>query len=317
MIKRIVIYTITFVCILFVYRALLYTGIKKNKAGIFNKYNELFLKEGNTYDVLFLGSSRAEMHFNPMVFDSITGLNSYNMGISGASPNISLALLKTYCQKHQKPKFIIFNVDYFWLQNDTDRLNDFPRYFPYLENSYLRNELSKLDNRFNSFYYNPLHSLPYTQIDYLSASLHGWLNISGRYDSLMHKGYQTSEVKDLNTENGSTAIKGFISSKNRADINSLIHFSKTNHIQLVLVTSPVLGGGNNQVTNKTSLSKQIKTIALVNHLPYYDYTDSITFDNKSLFADDLHLNRKGAHKFTTDFSTIFHNNLVHNTLFNK
>ncbi len=317
MIKKIIIYIIAFFCLLFVYRAFLYTGIRKNKAGIFNKYNELFLKEGNTYDVLFLGSSRAEMHFNPKVFDSITGLNSYNMGISGASPKISLALLKTYCQQHQKPKFIIFNIDYFWLQNDTDRLNDFPRYFPYLGNTSLRNELSKLDNRFNSFYYNPLHSLPYSQIDYLSASLHGWLNISGKYDSLMYKGYQTSELKNIDSENTSTPINGFISPKNRTDIDSLIYFTKTNQIQLVLITSPVLGSGNKQVTNKTILSKQIKTIALVNHLPYYDYTDSLTYNDKYLFSDDLHLNRKGALKFTADFSTIFHNNLAHNTLFNK
>ena len=317
MIKKIIIYTIAFFCLLFVYRAFLYTGIRKNKAGIFNKYNELFLKEGNTYDVLFLGSSRAEMHFNPKVFDSISGLNSYNMGISGASPKISLALLKTYCQQHQKPKFIIFNIDYFWLQNDTDRLNDFPRYFPYLGNTTLRNELSKLDNRFNSFYYNPLHSLPYTQIDYLSASLHGWLNISGKYDSLMYKGYQTSELKNIDSENISTPTKGFISPKNRTDIDSLIYFAKTNNIKLVLITSPVLGSGNKQVTNKTILSKQLKTIALVNHLPYYDYTDSLTYNDKYLFSDDLHLNRKGAYKFTAGFSTIFHNNLVHNTLFNK
>lgn len=317
MIKKIIIYIIAFFCLLFVYRAFLYTGIRKNKAGIFNKYNELFLKENNKYDVLFLGSSRAEMHFNPKVFDSITGLNSYNMGISGASPKISLALLKTYCQQHQKPKFIIFNIDYFWLQNDTDRLNDFPRYFPYLGNTSLRNELSKLDNRFNSFYYNPLHSLPYSQIDYLSASLHGWLNISGKYDSLMYKGYQTSELKNIDSENTSTPINGFISPKNRTDIDSLIYFTKTNQIQLVLITSPVLGSGNKQVTNKTILSKQIKTIALVNHLPYYDYTDSLTYNDKYLFSDDLHLNRKGALKFTADFSTIFHNNLAHNTLFNK
>ncbi len=317
MIKKIVIYVIAFTCILFGYRAFLYTGIKKNKAGIFNKYNELFLKEGNTYDVLFLGSSRAEMHFNPMVFDSITGLNSYNMGISGASPKISLALLKTYCQQHQKPKFIIFNVDYFWLQNDTDRLNDFPRYFPYLENRSLRNELSKFDNRFNSFYYNPIHSLPYTQIDYLSTSLHGWLNISGKYDSLMYKGYQTSELKNIESENKSAPISGFISPKNKADIDSLIYYCKTNNIQLMLITSPVLGNGNKQVNNKTILSKNLKNIALINHMPYYDYTDSLVYNSQTLYADELHLNRHGALKFSQSISLVFDNILSKKALFNK
>jgi hypothetical protein len=306
-----------FICLLFVYRAFLYTGITKNKQGIFNKYNELFLNKGNTYDVLFLGSSRAEMHYNPKVFDEITGLNSYNMGISGASPKISLALLKTYCNQHQKPKYIIFNIDYFSLQNDTDRLNDFPRYFPYLSNNHLRNELNKLDNRFNSFYYNPLHSLPYTQINYLSSALHGWLDISGKYDTLMYKGYQTSELKELNTKDEPKPIHSFISIKNRQYIDSLIQFSSSNNIKLMVVTSPVFGCGNKNVLNKSALTNQLKNIAFVNHILYFDYTDSSEYQNPHLFADYFHLNRLGALKFSQSISFAFYNILVKKPLFNK
>jgi len=187
LIKKIITYLTACICILFVYRSFLYFVIRKNKQGIFSKYNDVFLKEGNTYDVLFLGSSRAEMHFEPQIFDSITKLNSYNLGISGASVKLNFIVLKTYCHQHQKPKHIILNLDYFSLKSDSDMLNDFPRYFPYLNNDYLRAELNAVDDRFTSFYYNPFHSLPYTQIDFLSASLHGWLNISGKYDTLMCK----------------------------------------------------------------------------------------------------------------------------------
>ena len=310
MIKKIAIYIIAFICLLFVYRAFLYTGIKKNKEGIFNKYNELFLKEGNTYEVLFLGSSRAEMHFNPKVFDEVTGLNSYNMGISGASPKISLALLKTYCHQHQKPKHIIFNIDYFSLQNDTDRLNDFPRYFPYLRNSHLRNGLNQIDKRFNSFYYNPLHSLPYTQIEYLSAALHGWLTISGKYDTLMYKGYQTSELKKINNNDEPKPIYSFISIKNRGYIDSIVLFTKANNIKLTLVTSPVFGGGKKNVINKSDLTNQLKNISYINHLSYFDYTDSLNYQNPQLFADYFHLNRNGALKFSQSISLAFDNILV-------
>jgi hypothetical protein len=310
LIKKIAIYIIAFICLLFVYRAFLYTGIKKNKEGIFNKYNELFLKEGNTYEVLFLGSSRAEMHFNPKVFDEVTGLNSYNMGISGASPKISLALLKTYCHQHQKPKHIIFNIDYFSLQNDTDRLNDFPRYFPYLRNSHLRNGLNQIDKRFNSFYYNPLHSLPYTQIEYLSAALHGWLTISGKYDTLMYKGYQTSELKKINNNDEPKPIYSFISIKNRGYIDSIVLFTKANNIKLTLVTSPVFGGGKKNVINKSDLTNQLKNISYINHLSYFDYTDSLNYQNPQLFADYFHLNRNGALKFSQSISLAFDNILV-------
>ncbi|MDF2452964.1 MAG: hypothetical protein K0S26_2468 [Bacteroidota bacterium] len=306
-----------FVSVLFAYRAFLYTGIRKNKLGIYNKYNELFQKKNNTYDVLFLGSSRAEMHFDPKIFDHITGLNSYNMGISGASPKISLALLKTYCSQHQKPKYLIYNLDYFSLQNDTDRLNDFPRYFPYLENKLLRNELQKMDDRFTSFYYNPLHSLPYTQIEFLSASLHGWLNIAGKYDTLMYKGFQTSALNTFNRSDEPHPKYSLISVKNRKYIDSLILFSAANNIRLMLVTSPVYGNGKLNTLNKNQLVNQLKSIASVNHVPYLNYTDSSIYKNPLLFADFFHLNRIGAREFSKSISFAFNNISSGKTLFNK
>lgn len=317
MIKKITTYIIAIVCILFVYRVFLYTGIKKNKQGIFNKYNELFLKEGNTYNVLFLGSSRAEMHFEPKTFDSITNLNSFNLGISGASLRVNYTLLKTYCHQHQKPKHVILNIDYFSLKSDIDMLNDFPRYFPYLKNEYLRNELNNIDSRFNSFYYNPFHSLPFTQIEYLSTSLHGWLNISGKYDTLMYKGFQTAPANERGQLSEGTPIYSFISKKNRNYLDSIISFSKNNHISLTLVTTPIYGEGYHQVINKSSLVNRLNNIAFNNHIPYFNYTDSLKFSDSTLFFDNEHLNFSGAKKFSTSFSSVFYNIMVQNALFNK
>lgn len=296
---------------------MLYEGIRKNRSGIFNKYHDLFLKHNHAYDVLFLGSSRAEMHFNPKIFDSITGLKSYNTGISGASPKISLALLKIYCHQHHKPKFIVLNIDYFSLQNDTDRLNDFPRYFPYLNNINLRNELQQIDHRFLSFYYNPLHSLPYTQIDYLSASLHGWLNIPGKYDSLMYKGFQTSSIQTFKHDDKPVVKHGFISIKNRKYIDSIILFTKANDIQMIVITSPVYGGGDKNVLNKTKLVSQLKNIAYLHHIPYLNYTDSFIYRNPLLYTDILHLNRQGARIFSKSISLAFNNIYDRKPLFNK
>ncbi len=317
MIRKIATYLFIFLCLLFVYRLILYAGIRKNQSGIFNKYNELFLKEGNTYDVLFLGSSRAEMHYNPKIFDSITGFNSYNMGISGASPKISLALLKTYCLQHLKPKYIVCNIDYFSLQNDTDRLNEFPRYFPYLKNKNLRKQLLNMDNRFNSFHYNPLHSLPYTQIEYLSASLHGWLGIPGKYDTLMYQGFQTSVTNNFTDLDSPKPNYSFISIKNRKYIDSLILFTQENNIRLTFVTSPVYGGGEKFALNKTKLVNQLKNISFIHHIPYLDYTDSIVYKNPLFYADPLHLNRQGAFVFSKSISLAFNNIYDLNPLFNK
>ena len=314
MIKKIITYVTACICILFVYRSFLYIGIRKNKQGIFSKYNDVFLKQGNNYDVLFLGSSRAEMHFAPRIFDSITKFNSYNLGISGASVKVNYVILKTYCHQHQKPKHIILNIDYFSLKSDVDTLNDFPRYFPFLNNDYLRAELNTVDGRFTSFYYNPFHSLPYTQIEFLSASLHGWLNISGKYDTLMYKGFQTVPSNEGGQISKSKPIYSFISKKNRNYIDSIVSFSKKNKIHLTLVTSPIYGKGYHHVLNKSVLVNQLNDIAGINHIPYFDYTDSLIFNDPKLYFDEEHLNFIGAKKFSNHFSVNFNKVWNENTL---
>ncbi len=312
--KRIATYSLIVVCLLYTYRAFLYAGIRKNRQGIYDKYNELFIKTNLSYNVLFLGSSRAEMHFSPQIFDSITSLNSYNMGIEGASVKLSFALLKIYRHQHQMPKYIVFNVDYFSLDNDTNRLINFPRYFPYLQNAYLMKELSQLDDRMNSFYYNPLHSLPYTQFNYLSASLHGWLTISGKYDTLMYKGFQTSFSNEFNDSKVKKPSLSFISDTNRHYLDSIILFSKKHAIHLVLVTTPVTESIRKQILNKGYLAKEMKDIANSHQIDYFDYSDSLAFDGIHFFSDANHLNLKGAKKFTESFSNVFNTIINQNSL---
>lgn len=307
MFKKAVTYTLIFVTMLYGYRYALHEGIRKNEKGIFNKLNEAFLNK-TTYDIVFLGSSRAEMHYSPKVFDSITHLSSFNLGISGASPNVSFSVLKAFCHNHPLPKYIVLNLDYYALKHDSDVIYNFPRFFPYLTNSYLRTELNNIDNRFNSFYYNPIHSLPYEQLSYLSTSIHGWFGIEGRYDSLCFKGYQTAETKATfqKTENNKNSY-AYIHLKNRQYIDSICGYAKKNGIKLIIATSPIFHGSDKTI-NRTSVISQIKNIAAMKHVDYWDYSaDSNYLKNPALFIDEYHLNRIGSELFTKQFSMDFNN----------
>jgi hypothetical protein len=304
LIKKILLYFFVFLSFLYLYREILYVGIRKNEYGIFRKFNEIFLCNKQSYDLLFLGSSRSEMHFNPKIIEEKTKLNSYNLGVSGATPRISNALFNAYLENNKSPKYIILNVDYFWLNTDEDILNYFPRYFPYLGNQTLSRELNKIDNRFNSFYYNPFYSIPYTQATYFSASLHGWLGIIGKYDSLSYKGFQTSELIKNDTTELPEPIISFISKKNKNDLSKLISFIKSRKIKLILVTSPIFGNGNFQVKNKKKLINEIEEIAYQYQIPYFNFTDSLNYNDLNLYSDYTHLNRFGANMFTTSISVI-------------
>lgn len=310
MIKKILLYSCVFTVCLYAYRVFLYAGLRKNKEGVFAKYTEI-LEGQTTYDAVFLGSSRAEMHYHPGIFDSITRLHSYNIGRSGASVKICLSLLKIYCKQHHNPRYVIYNIDAYTLKHDSDTLYSFAMYFPYLGNDYLRKELQTIDSRFNSFYYNAFHSLPYSQIDYLSASLHGWLNKPGKYDTLCYKGYQTSEINAPLFRTAQVPHYSYIHPHNRAYIDSIIQFCKKQHLQLLLVSSPVYQKGNQEIINKAQVSAQLRNIASINKIDFWDYSDGALSLDSNLYTDYHHLNRTGASLFSRQFSKDFNNKFPH------
>jgi hypothetical protein len=78
LIKKIIIYFLLITCSLYSLRYLHYYGLLKQKQGYYGKFNLAFFNK-NKFNVLFLGSSRSEMHYDTKIFDSITGRNSFNL----------------------------------------------------------------------------------------------------------------------------------------------------------------------------------------------------------------------------------------------
>lgn len=302
MIKRILTYLIIFVIGMYAVREFIYTGLRKNKQGVYEKYNTMFLKE-NAYDVLFLGSSRAEMHFNPRIFDSVTGHFSYNIGVTGATPRIAFSVLKAYCSKSKLPKHVVFDLDINFLKYGVDTIRNFPRYFPFLSNEVLLKQFDCIDSRFTSFKYNPVHSLPYSNKRMLSASLHGWMGKPGKYDTVYYKGHAAYVFEQY-----LKPIKpfyGYIHPLERAYIDSIINFSKKNKINLIMLTSPMYKGLEDEMLNKKALISQLKNIGLVNKFEYWDMSKSAYSNKGEYFCDYFHMNAAGARLFTLGFAFNF------------
>lgn len=63
-------------------------------------------------DLVFIGSSRCWVHFDPKFFDTTFKLKSVNIGVDGHS-EISMAIvrLSDYISRNETPKFVIFSFD--------------------------------------------------------------------------------------------------------------------------------------------------------------------------------------------------------------
>lgn len=304
MIKKASLYLICVIVILYTVRELLYIGIRKNQNGVYEKYKTVFLKE-NSYNVLFLGSSRTEMHFNTRIFDSITGMNSYNIGVTGATPRIAYSVLKAYCSKSKNPEYLIFDLDYHFLKYGIDTIRNFPRYFPFLQNDVLLQSFSSIDSRFNMFKYNAIYSLPFSNVRMLAASLHGWLGSVTKEDSSYYKGFTLVNYRDTIKQENVKPFYAFIHPMERLYIDSIIQYANTNSIKLLLLTSPMYCEVSTRVINKQQIISQLKNIARINHLRYSDFSLRPYSKRKGYFSDFYHMNGQGASLFTGEFALFF------------
>ncbi len=86
------------------------------------------------HDIVFIGASRVIRHVNPEIIDSITGLDSYVLGIDGMGIVESNMLMNVYLKHHPPPRCIFINVDNNILFTDGPLFN-ITDYFPYLKDS--------------------------------------------------------------------------------------------------------------------------------------------------------------------------------------
>ncbi len=284
-------------------RELIYAGLRKNKSGEFDKLTTIFIKP-NSYNTLFIGSSRAESHFVPSIIDSITGLTSFNAGQAGAGLEQSMAVLKSYLVHSVPPCIVVLNIDIQKAASVHDSVYDFPKYFAYLFfNKKLDEYLEFADSRFRCFKWLPFCSMPYMNDYYLSASLRGWSGKPNEQDKMYIKGFSPEYMKtEVNLEKAYYAAANYeLSDSFVKNLRELMLLCRNNHIQLILATTPLY---HKAIENAKGmqLMKDLKKIAQDNKLPFIDDLDCECCRDKRYFANPGHLNKEGAFLFSEKFA---------------
>lgn len=302
--KRALIYSAIAIGLLYIVRAFEYAGIHKIKGGEFAKLRTVF-EEENNFDLLVIGSSRAECQFYMPLIDSVTGLKTYNIGMTGAVMPLIATTLEAYLVHSAPPKYVVLNLDLHTLGDNTDTVYKFPRYFAFLGNEKLYEGLVERDERFRYFRYIPFYSMPYFNNRYLSNSVRGWINKPTVYDADYVQGFAPSiqdyEIGDLDTahmENSSADIPPAI----WESVERIRKICSEHHCKLILVVSPLFHRQEATVTNYSKSHAAFRDYAGENGIPFLDLShDSIRFQ-KEMFSDPAHLNKTGAILFTRRFS---------------
>ena len=86
-------------------------GLTKTERGHFYTMNKLMNDTINA-DIIVLGNSRASCSYQPEVLDSILGVNTWNLGVSGQPFGVSYLRWRLYRRNNNPPKLLIVNMDY-------------------------------------------------------------------------------------------------------------------------------------------------------------------------------------------------------------
>lgn len=268
----------------------LYTAIfmqSKNRGKIETVINS----KAQKYDVIVLGSSRANNHFVSQMFENV-GLKTFNYGMSGGHLFESSLLLKLMIERKYKIKNIILEAD-LNLSNDQESDGVSAKFLPYIHNSNVIKEHFSGQKNFNELYYIPF----YRYIKYDSKI--GFREIfkiesKEKTNALDNLGfYPLKKHKSGNMKNNIVNLNPLPHNKYYEEIKNIC---KDNNINLITVMTPMC----ENVVGMNYFDKVKKAYPEIHNY------ENVVVDNK-YFSSCGHMTDAGAKIFTARILKDFFN----------
>ena len=243
------------------------------------------------YDVVILGSSRAQYHYNPEIIRSISGLSCYNYGSSGKNIFFDYAVLSLLMEKENKPKVCLLEVFYkdIVIAENQWELGCLKSLFPLYGRNCRVDSVLGLLGKEELASIKLSHTYRYNTriISYLKDVAlgpkddnYGFESVDGIIDEPISSLYYSSDYNE-------TKI---------SYLRKFVEKCKDNDVKCILCISPMF------FDNRPSLSKMYKPLwdlAQSHDVQVWDDSYSRLFLNDSTyFRDHHHLNKKGVEMYS-------------------
>ena len=254
-------------------------------------YRSTYAIDSTTAEVLVFGSSRANHHYVPQIFEDNLKMSFYNTGRDGNSLLYTLAVFKAIIKRYT-PKIIIIDLmssELSYNVQSYDRLSSLqPYYFKHPEIQ----KIVRLRGPFEK--YKLLSSIYPFNSSFLTIIMGNMkLNIKRKKD---YKGY----VPLFNQINVPILVENEINSTDfdTTNIDAIKYIStvcKSKNIRLVFIQSPLYAKVTS--TNSTTLIQKLATENNAFFLNYFN--DSNFLKRPAFFQGKSHLNDEGAKMFSS------------------
>lgn len=256
-------------------------------------WNDIIHSQLNA-EVVIMGSSRAWVHYSPFIIDSILHTNSYNLGIDGSNLNRQIIKYNVFDHYQKvKPKYLIINIDYVSSLGWTIGYER-EQFFPYMLNSYTRQQIRKVEPFSFMELYIPL---------YRYTTYKGVFSIMKEASSdgmELYKGYKGLErIWDGEAYN---EMKTFHFSPNEETLKMFDEFLYARYvegIQIIFCFSPIYSGLTQKVDNMQEVYDTYQILANKYEIPILDYNYIDICSDSTYFYNATHLTKQGSEIFST------------------
>jgi hypothetical protein len=280
---------------------LLKVGLRKRSTDTFGVWNRLV--DGRIQaQVLFLGSSRALMHFDAAAIGTRIQRSCYTIGMDGNQLEHQLPWLITYLAHNRPPQLLVQNVDLISLAPDTDLF--FPsQYPPYLGEQAIHDHLLQVDPERWKDTWIPLYSFSRHGYGYAGLAVKGLLGLEDTLHDPLHLGFERKDrTWDGTFDNFKAQHPDGITRANmeeaRRTLRTLIRTAQQAGSKVVLVYTPELKEMQELTLNRRELIDTFKGIAAAAGIPFWDFSDAPFSADRRCFYNSQHLNGAGVDLFT-------------------
>ena len=246
-----------------------------------NKVENVINSKPQQYDVIILGTSRANNHFVSELFEK-EGLKTFNYGMSGSHLFETSLLLKLMVERGWNIKNVIVETD-LNLSNEKRDDGTFGRFMPFVHQSKTITNHFKNEPDFAELYYVPFYR--YIQFD-AKVGFRAWYKtlVNEPTNTLANNGYYSLGYNPkANMKNN---IESLVPLRNRY-FEEIKQICKSNNINLIAVTTPMC-------SNVKGMEYFKKVKALYPEIKEYEHVVA----GDEYFSSCGHLNDKGARLYT-------------------
>ncbi|WP_417888092.1 DUF1574 family protein [Zunongwangia sp.] len=280
-----------------------------------NTWYKIFKGKLDT-DIAIIGTSRAQTHYNTEIINKITGLKTYNLGLSGTPYSVLKIRWESYFNRNKKPKILIIDLDASSLQNSKTLFDKF-QYLPFFYSKEYQSFAKKNDADFYFEQYIPLYKYRgyemsiFKQIKSLknrsicSNVINGYVEHDIDW---IEKDYLNFK-KILQKDKSRTEYDLKIYNQGLSVLKQIIQDCKKNNIKIYFVWSPSYYESHTyQAPYKKHIDTVLTNIAINENIQYLNFSNDSLCYNRKYFYNSSHMNKRGSTKFSEKIGYLINEN---------